>query len=164
MAARIIPIGYREVKLYNGTDRDLTKEIKFMVWFDKFYFFAILGSLFFAGYALFAYNIFQNVIWDVIFTFVLCAAFIFLMWAAKKEKTFANIPRVKHFTFNIDKVDMADDGGMFVDAYNIKDEMKTRMYRFKFDESFDFVRHFFTLYQVNLNGYKTLHYCRKKVK
>ena len=146
MAARIIPIGYREVKLYNGTDRDLTKETKFMVWFDKLYFFVLLGSLLFAGYALFAYDIFQSSFWDMVFTAVLCVVFSLLMWAAKKEKTFANIPRVKHFTFNIDKVDMADDGGMFVDAYNIKDEMKTRMYRFKFDESFNFAWGYFTLY------------------
>jgi hypothetical protein len=164
MAAKIIPIGYREVEIYEGSENKLINETTFYAYFDRIYFFAILFGLLFAGYALFAYNIFVNPIWDILFTVILFVAIILLFFAGKREKTFAKISHIKHFTFDVDKVDVTDNGEMFVDAYAITDYMRQYMYRFKFDEMIDFENGIFTLYQVNLNGYKTLHYCRKKVK
>ena len=163
-SAKIIPIAYKEVEIFEGSKNKLINQVAFYAYFDRIYFFAILFGLIFAGYTLFAYNIFENLIWDMIFVSVLFVAGILLLFAAKKEKTFANIKHIKHYSFTADKVDIAENGEMFVDAYALTDYKKNRMYRFKFDETVDLDKNVFTLFQVNLNGYKTLHYCRKEDK
>lgn len=162
MSAKVIPLNYTDVEVYEGSVKKFANEITFYSLFDKFYFFAIMTGLLFAGYSLFAYDIFKNVIWDVLFVSVLVVAFIILIWAGKKEKTFKKGSPIKRDTYEIEKVSVNNDGEMFIDAYNIRDNAKRYMYRFKFDETVQFAKRCFTLYEVDMNGYTTVHYCANR--
>lgn len=166
MAAKIISISYKDVEVYEGSANKLMKETTFYAYFNRIYFCSILFGLLFSLYALFAYDIFVNPIWDILFVSVLAVAGVILFFAAKKEKTFDKISHLKHCNFVIDKVEVAENGEMYVNAYAMTDTMQSRVFRFKFDETVEFTNKYFTLYQVYQNGYKTLHYCvdRKKVK
>lgn len=164
MNTKIIPIGYKEVSVFKGTERDLYRWVKRLVVFDKFYCFAIFASLIYSGYALIHWDIIKSIFWDRVFVFVLFIAFVLLICAAIKERTFAKIKRIKDFTFMIDNIEVVEDGGMFVDAYKAEDEDKMFKYRFYFDTTFEFSWDFFILHQVYLNGRKNFYYCRKSGK
>ena len=164
MGTNIIPIEYEKILIFKGTEDGLSKRVKSIVAFDKFYTVVLFVSLIFSGYAIIHWDVFLSVFWEKVFIGILIIAFSFLVWATVKGKTFNSFNRIKKFTFVISNVEVTENGKMFVDAYKAEDIGKVSKYRFYFDTYFEFPYDFFTLYQVMLNGYENFYYCRKRVK
>ena len=164
MLTRPLHIKYKKVNLFKGTERELSKRVKFLVSFDKFFAFAVFAGFIYAGFALIYWDIFKSEFWDKFFISVIVFGICFLIWAIFQEDIFANIKRIKDFTYIVENVEITDEGEMFVDAYRADDEDKMFKYHFFFDTAFEFTYDFFILHQVNLNGKKDFYFCRKSGK